>query len=239
MAASSINQGLRARDGIWLLGAVLAHGLLLLIPPESTPRPATAPIVSVSITRPQPVRRQAEAVTPAPELMQTPATSRQASEPMPATADQEATPAQREEAPAQAELSVARLLDTVASLPATPEAQAPPRRLGVAPPLIVPDNWRPRIAAEPNRFDGMTVPAKPEVLDRWLAADGSHNVVVDAPDGRTYCGRAEAWDPMRPLVEPVMMFRICAGGGRRDLDLSWFERRRNDREGVETVRTLR
>jgi hypothetical protein len=61
----------------------------------------------------------------------------------------------------------------------------------------------------------MIAPAETELLDRWQAADGSQNVVINTPRGETLCGRAEAWDPMHPLVEYVMLFRSCGGGGKR------------------------
>ena len=64
----------------------------------------------------------------------------------------------------------------------------------------------------------MTLPADTGAVDRWLAADGSHNVVITAPDGETYCGRAEAWNPMNPLVEPIMTYRSC-GAGKRTFDM--------------------
>ena len=32
------------------------------------------------------------------------------------------------------------------------------------------------------------------------------------------CRRAEAWNPMNPLFEPVMMFRSC-GGGRPSFEM--------------------
>ena len=68
-------------------------------------------------------------------------------------------------------------------------------------------------------FNGMVLPNKTEIVDRWLAADGSQNVVVNTPDGHTLCGRARAWDPMQPLVEHVMQFRPCGGGGKRTFEM--------------------
>ena len=61
----------------------------------------------------------------------------------------------------------------------------------------------------------MMAPAETQVIDRWLAAVGSHNVVVETSSGNTYCGRATAWNPMNPLFEPVMQYRPCGGGGKR------------------------
>jgi hypothetical protein len=101
--------------------------------------------------------------------------------------------------------------------PATPVA--PPRRLGEFLPPATPRNWEPSITLEENLFEDTYLPAETEVVDRWLAADGSHNVVIRTPTGMTLCGRALPWDPMRPLVEHVMMFRQCGGGGERSFTM--------------------
>jgi len=76
------------------------------------------------------------------------------------------------------------------------------------------------ISIEDNLFNGMAPPNKTEIADRWLAADGSHNVVINTPSGQTFCGRALAWDPMQPLVEHVMQFRPCGGGGERTFKMT-------------------
>ena len=88
----------------------------------------------------------------------------------------------------------------------------------------MPANWRPGIPSEPNRFAGLFARESVEIVDRWLAADGSHNVVINTPSGETYCGRAEAWSPLNPLLEPIMMWRPCGGGGKRTFD--WPDRYR-------------
>lgn len=67
---------------------------------------------------------------------------------------------------------------------------------------------------EGNTFDGMMAPGESELVDRWQAADGSSNMVINTPNGETLCGRAEAWNPMQPLLEHLMMFRSCGGGKR-------------------------
>ena len=59
-----------------------------------------------------------------------------------------------------------------------------------------------------------------ETIDRWLAADGSQNVMITLPSGETFCGRAEAWNPMNPLFEPVMMYRPCGPSSPRSFELS-------------------
>jgi hypothetical protein len=56
------------------------------------------------------------------------------------------------------------------------------------------------------------------MVDQWLAADGSHNVMIRTSTGQVLCGRAESWNPMSPLVEPVMTYRAC-GDGRRTFEM--------------------
>ena len=87
-----------------------------------------------------------------------------------------------------------------------------------------PPNWQRGSGAQAlqpidNLFNGMVAPNQVEIIDRWRAADGSHNVVVNLPNGRTVCGRAEASNPMQPLLEPVMMFRECGGGSQRSFSM--------------------
>jgi hypothetical protein len=81
-----------------------------------------------------------------------------------------------------------------------------------------PHNWKfgagaGHLAPFENVFDGNTVPDKVVIVDRWKGADGSHSVVVETPSGLRLCGRALAWDPMRPLIEPIMSWKICGGDG--------------------------
>jgi hypothetical protein len=92
----------------------------------------------------------------------------------------------------------------------------PLRQLGNIPARDQLPAWSP----SGNLFDGMVAPPETEIVDRWLAADGSQNVVVNLPSGETLCGRAEAWNPMQALVEHVMMFRSCGGGGKRTFEMA-------------------
>ncbi len=69
-------------------------------------------------------------------------------------------------------------------------------------------------------------PGKTEIVDRWLAADGSQNVVINTP-GHTLCGRLLAWDPMQPLIEHVVQYRPCGGGGKRVLEMTQRIKRLN------------
>lgn len=122
-------------------------------------------------------------------------------------------------------ISAARLVDQVSRMSFT-ELQSPvPRHLGSSEYRKQPPSWRTgangrELMPGGNTFDGMMAPAETELVDRWQAADGSNNVVINTPNGETLCGRAEAWNPMQPLVEHVMMFRSCGGGGKRTFSMA-------------------
>ncbi len=93
------------------------------------------------------------------------------------------------------------------------------RRLGAAQTSTASKGSRVELFSSTGYLNGMFAPAAVEITDRWLAADGSHNVVVNLPTGDTVCGRALAWNAMQPLVEHVMMFRPCGGGGKRSFTM--------------------
>jgi hypothetical protein len=115
--------------------------------------------------------------------------------------------------------TTARLLDSASRFKWPSIKKDESRQLGVFVPQPIPQNWRPRIGVEDNLFSGMILPTKTEVVDRWLAADGSHNVVINTPSGETLCGRAQPWNPMSPELEPIMAFWKCGGGGKRDFKM--------------------
>ena len=71
------------------------------------------------------------------------------------------------------------------------------------------------LAYIPTVFDELYAPVETEILDQWLKPDGTMMVVMRTPNGQTLCGRKAPWDPANPMFEPVPMFRLCAGGGRR------------------------
>jgi len=52
-------------------------------------------------------------------------------------------------------------------------------------------------------------------MDQWQEPDGTVMVVMRTLQGQTLCGSMAAWDPANPLFEPVAMYRLCGGGGRR------------------------
>jgi len=95
---------------------------------------------------------------------------------------------------------------------------APPAQtgssLGTAKPMAPPANWSqhagaPIFSSFEDRSHEVTLPETATVVDRWQAADGSHQVIVHIPNGDSLCGRADAYNPMQPLVEQVMMFQPC------------------------------
>lgn len=201
--------GVRKGDGVWLGLAVLVHALVLLIPvAERLSSEAGSLTVSVSLFRPIDQEKVAAPEQPSPpEPVQITAQKRE----IPPILPSPEQPAASDGPPAP---DAAQLIESVKRLQLTDPSKKT-RQLGEFEPPPLPRNWLPRITTEDNMFDGKMLPPETEIVDRWLAADGSHNVVINTPGGHTLCGRAEAWDPMRPLVEPVMMFRPCGGGGKR------------------------
>lgn len=228
-----------ARFFRWLALALLLHGALLLLPvAEYGFRGQRVNVLELSLHRPSPA--PAEPVRPRPEdtPKETPEVQPEEQpeeqpgprpDPLPAAAPtpphlppamtREAQPVPapdrrpEDAAPLRPpDVSAARLLELTRQrelkLPATEER----RRLGVFTPQAQPENWRPEPLPGQARFDGRPLPERVEIVDRWLAADGSHQVLVETPGGELLCGRAESWDPMQPLVEHVMMFRSCGPG---------------------------
>mgnify|MGYP003339747708 CR=1 FL=1 len=64
-------------------------------------------------------------------------------------------------------------------------------------------------------FSEVFVASSEEVLDQWMDPSGMVQSVIRRRDGSVICGRADAWDPMNPLFEPIAVYRPCGGGGRR------------------------
>jgi hypothetical protein len=200
----------------WLLVAILLHALLLLLPSQRDQHAGKGRhSLKVSLLAPP----QAPSVVPgtAPEIPGTATPPKAAERPavqpeLPRGGDAEAP-----DPPAQP--SAAYLLDLAGRREWRLPQAGSRRQLGVFVPQPLPPNWRPSPAAPPTRFADAALPESTKVVDRWLAADGSYNVVVTTPGGETYCGRSESWDPMNPLVEPIRVFRSCGGGGERTFDM--------------------
>jgi hypothetical protein len=213
-------QAHQARFAWWLAVAVLLHALLLLIParqyqlPDPMLRTLTV-VLSKTLRAPPPAnpaessRRDAAPVERrlappgGPNADMPPAVAPRAAPPLPAVdtgVQPDAT---------HPPITTARLLDFAHrrewNLHEPSLAPGP----GVFRPQRPPPNWRSGTPAE-----GTAPPAKTAIVDQWLAADGSHNVMVRTATGQVLCGRAEAWNPMSPLVEPVMMYRACGNGPR-------------------------
>jgi hypothetical protein len=206
----------------WLLLAILVHACLLLIPSRQALPPAQAlHRLAVSLQRSaRPPWPDPESTLPEQSVPPTMPPSHavvESADVEPKRTNPPAPPAQEVGLPPA--LSAAHLLDLASRLQFDQKPAADSRDLGVFRPQPLPENWGPGVPKEANRFDGMVVPDEVEIVDRWLAADGSHNVVVNTPSGDTYCGRAEAWTPLNPLFEPIMMWRPCGGGGKRSFEM--------------------
>jgi len=203
----------------WLLVAVLLHASLLWIPSrQDLPPTQVLHRLAVSLQRsgrpqrvdPQPTRPEQPVPPAAPPSGDAAAPANVKPKPP----DPPATPTILPPA-----ISAARLIDLTSRQKWNLKSPPDTRALGVFRPQPLPENWRRGMPLEANRFDGMIAPDEVEVVDRWLAADGSHNVVVNTPSGDTYCGRNEAWSPLNPLFEPIMMWRPCGGGGKRSFEM--------------------
>jgi hypothetical protein len=210
----------------FLAAALALHGLILMLPaqrglpPErvlhdlsvtlrAVTRPPSGPAADRAEAEPAPATAAAQHV-PAPSAVRNPLESRPS-----------APPPDPAEAPPLPDLSTARLLDLAHrrrwALPEDNEA----RRLG-APATEVLRRGRGTGQAS---GEGPAMAAGLQIMDRWFAADGSQNVLIRTPSGRVICGRTEAWDPMRPLVEQVRMLRDCGNG---EPTFEWPEMYRED-----------
>lgn len=217
-AAPASNRQLHAHDGFWLSLAIVFHALLLAIPLTRPPvsEPA-ARSVQLTLGAPDSIAHQS---APAPEGIE-PETPIHPVEPdLRHLAQQAEVPdpeESEEEIPLESDVlpSTALLLDSASQFD-WPDWQADDHlQLGKQSPGPIPTNRLGGFGQEDNLFYGMAIPRKTVVVDRWLAADGSHEVVINIPNGETLCGRALPWNPMQPLVEHVMRFRPCGGGGKR------------------------
>ena len=212
------------QDSLWLCLAIVFHALLLLIPVLQKTYTSTAPL-NITLLAPPPIEHPF-VEEPEPKITELPAAKNETVTPdeqaMSDLASLEEPEDRADQKPPVSEvnLTAARLLDLANEIewPAPDENNS--RRLGVSVPQALPENWRSGISIEDNPFNGRVLPNKTEIVDRWLAAEGSHNVVINTPSGQTFCGRALAWDPMQPLVEHVMQFRPCGGGGERTFKMT-------------------
>jgi hypothetical protein len=215
-----------AQDSLWLCLAIVLHALLLLIPalqrdyraisvvPLNITLFAPAPIEKPFAEEPESKKTALPAVKNKTVALDDPPVTELASLKEPEDRIDQEPPAK------EVILTTARLLDAADEIEWLAPDEADSRRLGVFVPQAPPENWRSGIGIEDNLFNGMVLPNKTEIVDRWLAADGSQNIVINTPGGHTLCGRARAWDPIQPLVEHVMQFRPCGGGGKRTFEIT-------------------
>jgi len=209
------------RDVLWLALAVLLHAMLLLVPPRQTSAPlGNSHVLSVELLAPAATDPRAEKPRPVAKARQMAVQPKKSSSRAAALISDETPPLASKPFDTGPEdtattTTVARLIDSASQLKWNRPDEDEHRKLGEFVPPAAPANWRPGIAVEDNRFDDTVAPAATEIVDQWLAADGSQNLVIRTPTGHTLCGRARAWDPMNPLFEPVMMYRPCGGGGKR------------------------
>jgi hypothetical protein len=238
------DRGLTSRDGLWLAVAVMVHAGLFLVP--ISPEPPNGPLAERSLLielklQPlveQPVVQPEPQPDPPPDPT-VPERPQQQTEPPPdpvieIVADDKNTTLDKAGLPAETTptLSTAILLQSAADQNWSMATEDATRKLGVFVPRGIPENWQPGMTLEDNLFNGMTVPRKIEVVDRWISPDGAQNVVINTPSGDTFCGRGLAWDPMQPLVENVIQYRPCGGGGKPTFEMPDRYRKNADNTGI-------
>lgn len=219
------NRRFTARDGLWFSLALLLHAAVFLLPlryghePVPVQEYITIALVSPAKIPPEvmesppqidplPEREPEPLAPPLREVSQQPQKQQE-------TRDQPAEPPE----PDISVITAAQLVHSASRFEWSQPANDERFQLGVFTARPPPANWNSGPEEEENLFDGMTLPVRTQVVDRWLAADGSHNVVINTPGGDTMCGRAQAWSPMNPLMEHVMMWRPCGGGGKRTFEM--------------------
>jgi hypothetical protein len=212
---------LKRRDGLWLAMALLLHGILLLIPLQQLPS-ATQVSRVLSVSLPAPRKEQLlieQQEIPVPQAEKTKPAEEPPPRPLLPLAEKPDLPAPKGRENGHGvplvNTTTARLIDSASRLKWSLSEFDESRQLGVFVPPAGPENQLPGIVMEDNRFDGMVIPARTEIVDHWLMADGSRNVVLNTSSGETLCGRAQPWNPMSPLIEPIMTFWKCGGGGSR------------------------
>ncbi len=216
----------RTGDSLWLLLAIVFHASLLLVPAFQNVHTVTNPIpLNISLIAAKPIENPfLEEVEPEETALPTVKnrTLVQEEQPSPEIESSQNPADQTEPDPPVAEviLTTARLLDGANEMEWPLHGPEVPRQLGVFAPQELPDNWRSGKVFGDIIVNSMMPSGKTEVVDRWFEADGSHNVIVNTSGGHTLCGRALAWDPMRPMFEAVMHFRLCGGNTKRTLEMT-------------------
>ena len=232
MSLSSLRKRWKKSDVCWLAIAVGAHLALLLVPLKMPVSDTLdQPLISISLTgfvedsHLEPVKKPPEAPGDVAEPEVVPADD---SEPDISTDDKVAQIAPIELSPDETEEvvlpSAAQLIESISSIRIEQSEPAATRLLGNRFSASLPPNWRAgtgtgALRYTDNWFEGMAVPRSTEIVDRWSSNDGSQHMVVNLPNGKTLCGRRAPPDPLRPMVENLMMFGPCPGGGKRTFNM--------------------
>lgn len=195
---------------IFLLALTLHLALLLVPLHRNKGRPAveTGPVIEVALA------------SPAARVIREPMAEHRAS---PKAIDGKAIPANQDEvkqAPDKAPVEVTAQPDAAALRRALPGQVAGFVRGGVPEsnssslrrlhPSWNPSWSTPVLEDLETAFSPYFAPAEAVMLDQWQEPGGARRVVMRLPSGDSVCGRAEPWDPLNPLVEPVPMFHRCA-----------------------------
>ena len=236
LTATATTPSPTARFAGFLAVALLLHSLLLLVPARRGLQPGDVlHRISVSLSsvraplagedsKPSTLIPEPLAATPTPAAE--PAAAAAVNPPVPSAAG---TGRPATAPPLAPRLSAARLLNLAHRTRWAFPRDSEDRRLGKPAPGPGAGVRQPIPGLDGNRLEGAATPrAAVEIVDRWQGTDGSHHVLVRTPAGDMLCGRAEASDPMRPLVEHVMMFRSC-GSGKSTFE--WPEQYRADAIG--------
>jgi hypothetical protein len=248
MIEASSTRRWRKSDASWLLMALIVHLGLLLIPlTEPVAEKPHQPLLSVSL---QPFVKDQVSV-PTETLQEQEAEEMVEPAEAPNTADEQNLPLVDntvQDAPIEPTMekpeerpSAALLINSISFIE-TEEAEADTTLiLGRTYSSTTPANWRPGTGTGAARyienwFEGLALPRSTQIVDRWIANDGRQNVVVNLPNGMTMCGRREASDPLRPMVEQLMMFHSCGGGGKRTFSMARTEPRSRVASSRETSR---
>lgn len=209
------------QDVFWLSLALLFHLPLFLVPLTTPdPGPKASRILSVILAT-GPSAKTIEATKT--EYDPTPAAPKPETFFDPLPPEYQPPPAAVQKPPVFPDpgptVSTATLIDAASRFKWPLPETTPKRQLGDRPSAREAEYGQSRFNSDADLFESRTRPERTEVLDRWVSSDGSQNVVITTAAGQTLCGRAPSWDPLNPLMEHVMQFRTCGGGGKRSIKM--------------------
>lgn len=195
--------------------AILIHVAFVMIPIGKKTGSAGRPYLEIEL------RQSSKPAPEDPEIAREALKSEHPPPPAGSVADGPASLPLSAETPVQAEqnddpaISAASLLEQASQI-AIPDRPATTAQLGRIAPRA-PASLRPGQVLPPvtTVFGDFYLPAETEIIDQWQEPDGTRHVVLRTPTGQTLCGQQQARDPFNPLFEPVAMYRLCAGGGKR------------------------